>query len=94
MGNHGRLHTGRGTRDIVRNHQNKTWIICALSFKDRRLTQWEPNHYTLLFFLDEAVALAAGHRPCAECRRSAHNTYRALTQHFARTCIASTMKGQ
>ena len=35
MGNHGRLHTGRGTRDIVRNHQNTTWIICALSFKDR-----------------------------------------------------------
>jgi hypothetical protein len=78
MGNRGRLHHGRDTRDIVRNHQNKTWITCALSFKDRRLAQWEPNHYTLLFFLDEAVAMAAGHRPCAECRRSDYNRYRAL----------------
>jgi hypothetical protein len=78
MGNRGRLHHGRGGRDIVRTYQSKTWITCALSFKNRRLAQWEPNHYTLLFFLDEAVALAAGHRPCAECRRSAYNTYRAL----------------
>ena len=38
--------------------------------------QWAPNHYTQLFFLDEAVALAAGHRPCAECRRSDFNAYR------------------
>jgi hypothetical protein len=76
MGNRGRLHEGRGTRDVVRNHQSKTWITCALSFKGRRLAQWEPNRYTLLFFLDEAVALAAGHRPCAECRRSAYNAFR------------------
>jgi hypothetical protein len=76
MGNRGRLHDGRGARDVVRNHQNKTWITCALSFKGRRLAQWEPNRYTLLFFLDEAVALAAGHRPCAECRRSAYDDFR------------------
>jgi hypothetical protein len=78
MGNRGRLHEGRGTRDIVRHHQHKTWIICALSFRGRRVAQWEPNRYTPLFFLDEAVALAAGHRPCAECRRTAYNTYRML----------------
>jgi hypothetical protein len=90
MGNRGRLHQGRGSRDIVRNHQNKTWITCALSFKDRQLTQWEPNHYTLLFFLDEAVALAAGHRPCAECRRGAYNEYRAkwTESHGGRTPLA------
>jgi hypothetical protein len=76
MGNRGRLHEGQGTRDVVRNHQNKAWLTCALSFKDRKLTQWEPRRYTLLFFLDEAVALAAGHRPCAECRRSAYNHFR------------------
>jgi hypothetical protein len=76
MGNRGRLHEGADSRDIVRNHQNKTWITCALSYKDRRLTQWQPGHYTQLFFLDEAVAFAAGHRPCAECRRPAYNSYR------------------
>jgi hypothetical protein len=78
MGNRGRLHEGRGTRDIMRNHQHKTWITCAPSFRGRRVPQWEPNRYTPLFFLDEAVALAAGHRPCAECRRSAYNEYRTL----------------
>jgi hypothetical protein len=78
MGNRGRLHEGRGIRDIVRNHQHKTWITCALSFRGRRVAQWEPHRYTPLFFLDEAVALAAGHRPCAECRRTAYNTYRTL----------------
>jgi hypothetical protein len=78
MGNRGRLHEGRGSRDVVRNHQHKAWVICALSFRGRRVAQWEPNRATPLFFLDEAVALAAGHRPCALCRRKAYNTYRAL----------------
>ncbi|MGH3524507.1 MAG: hypothetical protein ACRDU4_17200 [Mycobacterium sp.] len=76
MGNRGRLHEGRGTRDIVRNHQNKAWITCVLEFKAHRAPQWAPNHYTPLFFLDEAVAFAAGHRPCAECRRHDYNAYR------------------
>ena len=76
MGNRGRLHEGRGARDIVRNHQGKAWITCVLEFKDRRAPQWAPNHYTQLFFLDEAVGFAAGHRPCAECRRSDYNAYR------------------
>ena len=71
MGNRGRLHEGAGTRDIVRNHQSKAWLTCALSFRGRRVPQWQPNRYTPLFFLDEAVAFAAGHRPCAECRRQA-----------------------
>jgi hypothetical protein len=81
MGNRGRLHEGEGSRaarDIVRNHQHKAWITCALSFGGRRVAQWEPNRYTPLFFLDEAVALAAGHRPCAECRRHAYNTFKTL----------------
>ena len=81
MGNRGRLHEGEGgraARETVRNHQHKAWITCALSFRGRRVAQWEPNRYTPLFFLDEAVALAAGHRPCAECRRSSYNEYRRL----------------
>lgn len=78
MGNRGRLHRGRGTRDVVRNHQHKTWITCVLSFRGRRVAHWEPNRYTPLFFLDEAVALAAGHRPCAECRHGAYLRYKTL----------------
>jgi hypothetical protein len=81
MGNRGRLHEGRGARDIVRNHQTKAWITCVLQFKDRHAPQWAPNHYTQLFFLDEAVAFAAGHRPCAECRRSDYNAYRQAWSH-------------
>jgi hypothetical protein len=76
MGNRGQLHEGRGARDIVRNHQSKAWITCVLEFKGRRAPQWAPNHYTQLFILDEAVAFAAGHRPCAECRRPDYNAYR------------------
>jgi hypothetical protein len=43
----------------------KRWIICVLEFKGRRHRIMVPGHYTELFFLDEATALAAGHRPCA-----------------------------
>jgi hypothetical protein len=78
MGNRGRLHEGCGARDIVRNHQHKTWITCVLSFRGRRVAQWEPRRYTPLFFLDEAVALAAGHRPCGECRHGAYQAYKTL----------------
>src|SRR3954451_4991148 len=72
-GNRGRLH--RGT-DIVRFHASDLWITCALRFKDRWSAQWQPNRFTWLYFHDEAVALAAGHRPCGECRRPAYEAYR------------------
>jgi hypothetical protein len=65
-GNRGILH--RGT-DIVRFHASDLWITCALEFRGRWQQQWRPHHYTFLFFHDEAVSFAAGHRPCAECRR-------------------------
>jgi hypothetical protein len=96
MGNRGRLHEGRGARDVVRNHQTKTWITCALEFKGRHAAQWSPNHYTQLFFFDEAVALAAGHRPCAECRRGDYNAYRqAWSQtHCGTTPYAKDMDDQ
>jgi hypothetical protein len=73
LGNRGILH--RDT-EIVRFHASNLWIICALQFKDWRLPQWADGHFTVLFFHDEAVALAAGHRPCALCRRKAYNHYR------------------
>jgi hypothetical protein len=73
MGNRGILHDEH--RRIVRTHRNTAWLICRLEFNGRRRAVMSPGSYTELFFLDEAVALAAGHRPCAECRR---NSYRAF----------------
>lgn len=55
----------------ARHWHSKQWICCLLSFKGRRRVVMQPDRYTELFFLDEATALAAGHRPCFECRRQA-----------------------
>jgi hypothetical protein len=73
LGNRGILHEGT---TVVRFHRSPLWIICELRHKDWQLPQWQPHHFTVLFFHDEAVALAAGHRPCALCRRGSYNTYR------------------
>jgi hypothetical protein len=69
MGNRGgRLHDA--TRRLGRRRWvSRAWICCRLSFKDRHREVWGEG-YTELFFLDEATALAAGHRPCFECRRT------------------------
>jgi hypothetical protein len=67
MGNRGCLH--RDPRDIVRPWQVRRWITCVLEHKGWVAPKWEPGRWTPLFFWDEAVALAAGHRPCALCRR-------------------------
>ncbi len=68
MGNRGVLHDAEGR--IKRAWQVKRWLVCVLEFRGRKRTVMAPNHYTELFFLDEATALAAGHRPCAECRHA------------------------
>ena len=52
------------------------WICCRLDFKGRRREVWGPRGYTALFFCDEVTALAAGHRPCMECRREDALAYR------------------
>lgn len=52
-----------------RRWANRQWICCVLEFKARRRKLMQPGLYTELFFLDEATAFAAGHRPCFECRR-------------------------
>lgn len=67
MGNRGNLHDADGR--IRRAWQVKRWIVCVLEFGGRKRQIMRPGYYTELFFLDEATALAAGHRPCAECRR-------------------------
>jgi hypothetical protein len=74
MGNRGCLHDA-GQR-IRRPYACKRWIICVLEFKGRRRRVMAPGRYTELFFLDEATALAAGHRPCAECQRSRYLEFR------------------
>ena len=73
-GNRGRLHDDKGV--ITRLFREKRWIICLLEFKGRRHPIMKPGLYTDLFFLDEATALAAGHRPCAECQRDRFNVFR------------------
>lgn len=54
------------------------WITCLLDFRDLRRPIAQPRTWTELFFLDEAVAFAAGHRPCAYCRRSEYNVFKGL----------------
>ncbi len=75
MGNRGgTLHNG--DREIVRGYKSRRWITCVLEFRGRHREVMSANRYTELFFLDEAVAFAAGHRPCAECRRERYNAFR------------------
>jgi hypothetical protein len=71
MGNRGILHDAEQRLQRAR-WRHPHWIICALAFKDRHREVMQPNAYTELFFLDEPTALAAGHRPCALCRRPAY----------------------
>ncbi len=76
LGNRGCLHDEH--QHLKRNYQLQRWIICVLDFKGRRRTVMTPGQYTELFFLDEATALAAGHRPCAECQRTRFNEFRSI----------------
>ncbi|HYG02723.1 MAG TPA: hypothetical protein VD927_09770 [Chryseosolibacter sp.] len=73
MGNRGVIHAGA---EIVRPFKHKAWITCVLSFKGRQRTVMAPGRWTELFFLDEATAFAAGHRPCFECRREDANRFK------------------
>ena len=67
-GNRGCLHDDEGR--IRRRYNGKRWIACRLAFRGwHRAPLMQPGKFTELFFLDEATAFAAGHRPCALCRR-------------------------
>jgi hypothetical protein len=76
MGNRGCLHDEH--EQIRRQFRGKRWIICLLEFKQRKRPIMTPGQYTELFFLDEATALAAGHRPCAECQRERFDLFRKI----------------
>ena len=75
MGNRGGL-LHNAHREILRQYKSRSWITCQLEFKGRRRVVMSPGLYTELFFLDEATSLAAGHRPCAECRRERFNAFK------------------
>jgi hypothetical protein len=62
---------------LARYSRGKAWIICLLEFKGRRRQLWRPDRLTELFFCDEATGLAAGHRPCGECRIADYRRFKA-----------------
>jgi hypothetical protein len=76
MGNRGVLHDDE--RQIVRPWQGRRWIACRLAFRGRHRIIMRPRSYTELFFLDEATAFSAGHRPCAECRNGDYKRFYTL----------------
>jgi hypothetical protein len=67
LGNRGKLHDDE--KRIVRNWERKQWITCSLEYQGIRREVFSKGSYSELFFLDEATALSAGHRPCGDCRR-------------------------
>jgi hypothetical protein len=73
-GNRGCLVNERG--EVVRHHGSSLWIACRLEYRGWRHPLVAPKRWTPIFFLDDAVALAAGHRPCALCRRDAYESFR------------------
>ncbi len=76
-GNRGCLHDAEGR--IRRVYPVRRWIACRLEFRGRRRSPLQrPGRFTELFFLDEATAFAAGHRPCAECRRADYDRFAAI----------------
>lgn len=76
MGNRGVLLTKQNKPRLFTSE--KRWIICELEFKGRKRPLMQPGRYTELFFFDEATALAAGHRPCFECRRHSAKEFKDL----------------
>jgi hypothetical protein len=75
FGNRGGRFHREGQTLGQRRWASRQWICCVLQFKGRRHNVWGPTSYTDLFFLDEVTALAAGHRPCFECRRASAKAF-------------------
>lgn len=63
--------------EVTRRQASRHWIVCVTSFNNRPARDLMRQGYTELFFLDEATALAAGHRPCFECRNRDAKAFRA-----------------
>lgn len=75
MGNRGILHNE--SRQVVRPWAGKSWVTCALQFNGVRRPLFDKGTYSELFFLDEATAFAAGHRPCNHCRKVRYAEFKA-----------------
>ncbi len=75
LGNRGILHNEH--KQVVTQWKGKAWITCQIKFKERQSRPFAPDSYSQLFFVDEATAFSAGHRPCAECRRDRFNEFKA-----------------
>jgi hypothetical protein len=74
LGNRGVLHNEQ--QEIVLPYKIKAWITCVLEFRNRHREVMQPNRWTELFFLDEATAFSAGHRPCFQCRYEDHQRFK------------------
>ena len=77
IGNRGIIHDPATKTLLGRRWTTKAWLVCVLEYKGRRRELMGGRSWTELFFLDEAVALAAGHRPCFFCRRADAQAFRA-----------------
>jgi hypothetical protein len=75
-GNRGVIHNAE--KQIIKHHAVKYWITCVLEYKGKRRVVMSPNRWTELFFLDEATAFAAGHRPCGFCRYADFKKFKSL----------------
>jgi|SRR5712672_1979592 len=75
-GNRGIIHDSATKTLLNRCWATKTWLVCSCEYKGRRRAVMAGRSWTDLFFLDEAVALAAGHRSCFVCRREAAERFR------------------
>jgi hypothetical protein len=96
LGNRGCLH-GSDRQLGVSRWRSKLWICCVLDWKGRRRDPMPPGRWTALFFLDEATALAAGHRPCGYCRRTEFLDFAGAWQRalgMTRRPLAAEMDGQ
>ena len=87
-GNRGPLLNSRG--ELARYSRGNAWVTCLLEFKGRKRQQWQPGRLTEIYFLDEATGLAAGHRPCGECR---YREYQAFRRAFAAVYPAGPYAG-
>jgi hypothetical protein len=76
-GNRGIIHDPATRTLLTRRWANRAWLTCVCEFKGRRREVMGGRSWTELFFLDEATAFAAGHRPCFFCRRDDANRFRA-----------------
>ncbi|MAC83959.1 MAG: hypothetical protein CL624_07470 [Arcobacter sp.] len=74
LGNRGIIHNEQ--KEIISPFKIKGWVTCQLEFKGRKRELMAKGRYTELFFIDEATAFSAGHRPCAECRRTRYNEFK------------------